>query len=524
MKRFAALYAELDRTTGTTAKVALLAAYFRAAPAADAAWALALLTGRRPRRAVGAGSLRTWIAEAAGLPAWLVEECHDHVGDLAETAALLAVPGAAVPAAGDDDSLAAVIEQRVVALAEADDGRRREMVMATWAALTEGERLVYTKLITGGFRVGVAAGLVHRAVAAALDRPLDVVVNRLAGAWQPDPALWLGLSSDAAADPARPFPFALAHAITPDQAMEELGAITDWQIEWKWDGIRAQLIRSPDGGTRLWSRGEDDVSAAFPEVLSAALSLPPGTVLDGEVLAWEGDAPLPFARLQARLGRKKPSPAVQAATPCRFLAYDCLAVAGTDVRPESTVQRRARLEALAVPHSPVLVPASWDEARGLRLASRGRGVEGLMLKRRAAPYPRGRITGVWWKWKIDPFTLDTVMLYAQAGHGRRAGLHTDYTLGVWQEGVLVPIAKAYSGLTDAELIEVDRWVKAHTREKFGPVRLVDPELVFELAFEGAQRSPRHKSGVALRFPRIARWRRDKPAAEADTLDAVKRLL
>lgn len=521
MKRFAGLYAELYATTRTNDKVAALAAYFRTAPPADAAWALALLTGRRPKRAVSAARLRAWMAQCSALPMWLVEESYDHIGDLAETAALLIrrTDDAVV-----DESLTTVIKERVMALADLDEDQRRQVVVATWSAASVDERLVYTKLITGGFRVGVAKGLVQRAVAEALAVPIDIIANRLAGAWMPTPELWARLAAVGDHEPDRPFPFALAHPLAPAKDMDELGPIRGWQIEWKWDGIRAQLIRPAHGGPRLWSRGEDDISASFPDLLAEAELLPPGTVLDGEVLAWKGDAPLPFGQLQLRLGCKKPSMAVLAATPCTFLAYDCLTESGTDLRPQTTAERRDSLERLPVRRSPILHPDGWQEAHALRAQSRTRGVEGLMLKRLDAPYPRGRITGVWWKWKIDPFTVDTVMLYAQAGHGRRAGLNTDYTLGVWHNGALVPVAKAYSGLTDAELIEVDRWVKAHTREKFGPVRLVDPELVFEIAFDGAQSSPRHKSGIALRFPRIARWRRDKTAAEADTLATLKQLL
>ena len=527
---FAALYAALDATTSTATKVTTLVAYFRAAAPADAAWALALLTGRRPKRSVPATRLRDWIGAAAGLPAWLVEESHTHIGDLAETAALL-TSNVNAGAAGLDESMAQVIEQRILALAGQTADQQQALVMATWRLLPTAACLVYTKLITGGFRVGVAAGLVQRAVAEAAQVPVDVIANRLAGTWLPSAAAWIELTrtlAPEAVDPldheqhhqGRPFPFALAHAWDG----HDLGDISAWQIEWKWDGIRAQLIHAADGTQRLWSRGDEELAAAFPEVLASAALLPRGTILDGEVLAWADGHPLPFARLQKRLGRKKPTAAVLAATPCRFLAYDCLALAGTDLRPQSTTARRTALMQVPIERSPVLTPLDWPAAVALRASAREHLVEGLMLKRNDAPYPRGRVTGAWWKWKSDPFTLDAVLLYAQAGHGRRAGLHTDYTLGIWQGEQLVPVAKAYSGLTDAELTEIDRWVRAHTTETFGPVRKVEPLLVFELAFDGAQSSPRHKSGIALRFPRIARWRRDKPAREADTVESVKALL
>ncbi len=533
---FADLYAALDATTSTGVKVSTLSAYFRAAAPSDAAWALALLTGRRPKRSVSAARLRSWIGEAAALPGWLVDESHSHIGDLAETAALLA-SGAEVTDAGLAESMTEVIERRVLALAALPADQQQALVMATWRMLPADACLVYTKLITGGFRVGVAAGLVQRAVAEAASVPVDVIANRLAGTWRPTAASWaeltatipperieeMGVDATAATQvhvSTRPFPFALAHAWDG----HDLGDIADWQIEWKWDGIRAQLIHAADGTLRLWSRGDEELAATFPEVVASASALPLGTILDGEVLAWAGDQPLPFARLQKRLGRKRPTAAVISATPCRFLAYDCLAVAGADLRRQPTTERRAALTQLPVAWSPVLTPRDWLAAAALRASAREHLVEGLMLKRRAAPYPRGRVTGEWWKWKADPFTLDAVLLYAQAGHGRRAGLHTDYTLGIWQGDQLVPVAKAYSGLTDVELKEIDRWVRAHTTETFGPVRKVEPLLVFEIAFDGAQASPRHKSGIALRFPRIARWRRDKPAREADTVETVRALL
>ena len=393
---FAALYAALDATTSTATKVTTLVAYFRAAAPADAAWALALLTGRRPKRSVPTTRLRGWIGAAAELPAWLVEESHTHIGDLAETAAQL-TSSANDDAAGLDESMTQVIEQRILTLAGQTADQQQALVMATWRQLPTAACLVYTKLITGGFRVGVAAGLVQRAVAEAAQVPVDVIANRLAGTWLPSAAAWIELTKTLAPEtvnhldrenighqqhdqeqhhPGRPFPFALAHAWDG----HDLGDITAWQIEWKWDGIRAQLIHAADGSQRLWSRGDEELAAAFPEVLASAALLPRGTILDGEVLAWADDHPLPFARLQKRLGRKKPTAAMLAATPCRFLAYDCLALAGADLRRQSTSERRTALMQVPIERSPVLTPPDWPAAVALRAGAREHLVEGLILK------------------------------------------------------------------------------------------------------------------------------------------------
>jgi DNA ligase-1 len=392
-------------------------------------------------------------------------------------------------------------------------------------------RFVFGKLLTGAFRVGAARQLVYRALADVAGVPLADVAHRLIGEWTPTPAFfdWLrgeGVTLPAAAH--RPYPFFLAHAL--DNPPATLGALADFQVEWKWDGIRAQLIVRSDGAS-VWSRGEDLVSAAFPELVAAARALPAGTVIDGEILAWAdgADAPLPFASLQQRLNRKSPGPRLQKDVPVVLLAYDLLEADGQDVRAEPLAVRRARLEALlpegpVIRLSPTLDVAQWSDVDPARARAREHRAEGLMLKRLDAAYGVGRVRGPWWKWKVEPYTIDAVMVYAQAGHGRRASLFTDYTFAVWgDDGELVPFAKAYSGLSDAEIREVDGWVRSHTIERFGPVRRVEPLQVFELAFEGLQVSKRHKSGVATRFPRIARWRKDKPAREADTLATLRAL-
>ncbi len=528
MRRFAALYAALDRTTGTAGKVRALADYFAAAPAADAAWALYFLIGRRPRQPVPTARLKRWAAEAAGIPDWLFAAAYETVGDLAETIALLLPPGR--EAAGPDRPLRAWIEGTLLALRGLPEERQRAAVLDAWRAMDRVERLAWNKLLTGGFRVGVSQRLVVRALADRLGVDAAAVAQRLMGDWTPGTAFWqrLGAARTDDADDSRPYPFCLAHPL--EEGPEALGPAAEWLAEWKWDGIRAQLVRR-GGRVFIWSRGEELVTEKFPEIAAAAAGLPEGCVLDGEILAWREGRPLDFALLQRRIGRRNLTAKVLAEAPAVLMAYDLLEADGADIRGRALAARRAALEALlaaaggpGIRISPRLAAPDWPALAARREEARRRGVEGLMVKRLASAYGVGRRRGDWWKWKLAPLAVDAVLVYAQPGHGRRANLFTDYTFAVRDGEALVPFAKAYSGLTDAEIREVDRFVRANTTERFGPVRAVKPELVFEIAFEAIRPSPRHKSGVAVRFPRIARRRPDKRPAEADTLASLRALL
>jgi DNA ligase-1 len=395
-------------------------------------------------------------------------------------------------------------------LAGAELEGQKCILKEAWRRQATRERFVFNKILTGGFRVGVSQELVLRAAAAALDAPQPVIARRLMGEWEPSAEFWLGLSSPEQDEGPRPYPFGLAH---PLEEVSSLGNPAEWTAEWKWDGIRCQATAG-GGQVVLWSRGEEALNESFPDVAALLAGLPGGTVVDGEILA------LDFASLQKRLGRKAPSKKLLAEIPCRFLAFDVLALGGEDVRGHPWEERRRALESLGLETGELLPFASLEELSALRDRAAAEGREGLMIKRREAPYPAGRRTGVWWKWKVAPRTVDAVLVYAQSGSGRRAGLYTDYTFALWKEGALVPFAKAYSGLTDAEIREVDRVIRATTLEKHGPVRVVQPTLVFEIAFEGVQKSSRHKSGLAVRFPRIAAWRRDKRPEDADGVEAV----
>ena len=551
MKRFTNLYWRLDATSRTTEKVEALRDYFASAPPEDAACALAVLSGGRQLRAVSTTQLRAWAAEATGLPPWLVEECYAHVGDLAETLALVlpdAAPAADSPAPeADDVGLAEIMRTTIHELRSADEAQKKEVVLAVWRRLAPRERIVWHKLLTGGCRVGVSRTLVARALAEVAGVEPAVMAHRLMGDPVADGAAFARLlaAEPGPADARRPYPFFLASALdrtAPPDVAADLGPVADWLAEWKWDGMRAQMVRRGADVT-VWSRGEEPVNEAFPEVVRAAATLPEGTVLDGELLAVRDRRLLGFAALSKRAGRRRVTKSILAEIPCAFVAYDVLEADGVDLRERPLAERRAVLERL-VPHcfeqlltgtatategdriflSPTVSGDSWDTLAARRADSRSRGVEGLMLKRIASSYGVGRTRGDWWKWKIEPLEIDAVLLYAQAGHGRRAGLHSDYTLGVWHEGKLVTIAKAYSGLSDEEIVAVDRIVRATTLEKHGPVRICQPTLVFQLAFEGVAASTRHKSGVAVRFPRIVRWRKDKEPAAAGTLADLKAMI
>jgi DNA ligase-1 len=583
MKQFSRLFAELDATTSTNAKVEALQRYFETAAPADAAWAVYFLAGGKPRQVVSMGRLAVLACEVARIEWWLFDECYQAVGDLAETIAHILPQGTGT----SDLGLAEWIEQRLLPLRGMAEAEISARMKSYWAELDATGRFLLSKLVGGGFRVGVSKLLVQRALAAHAGVDAKRVAQRMMGYTDgkslPTLARFQALvarSEEGVADVqdlGQPYPFFLAHQLDapPEVFTSMLGPVGDWQVEWKYDGIRGQIVRRA-GQTWVWSRGEELVTERFPEVVALSHSLPDGTVLDGEIMVWIAEPdprgepvepkpfgrPAPFSLLQQRIGRKTLTKKVLADAPVTFMAYDILEQDGVDIRGLPQRERRARLEALlartAFRISPVETDLSWLEFARRREQSRERGVEGFMLKRLDAAYGTGRTKadGLWWKWKIDPMTIDCVLVYAQAGHGRRASLYTDYTFAVWnreprdkdeaqavfdaiarKEPVpprgadgqpeplqLVAFAKAYSGLTDEEFRQVDAIIRKTTLEKFGPVRSVKPSLVFELGFEGINRSPRHKSGIAVRFPRMLRIRHDKPLHEADSLGQLEVLL
>ncbi|SER57960.1 DNA ligase-1 [Tranquillimonas rosea] len=526
MQRFAQLFTRLDQTTKTNAKVEALAAYFTDAPESDRLWTIALLSGRRPKRSVNATHLREWASEHASLPLWLFEESYPIVGDLAETIALI-LPD---PTGRSDRTLTDWITE-VKYLGKLDEAERKARILAAWDGLEAAERFVFNKLLTGGFRMGVSQKLMTRALSRATGIDEPDLAHRLMGDWSPETTSFrsLILEYDPTADLSKPYPFYLAYQL--DDPPDTLGPPEDWAAEWKWDGIRGQLILRGSAHF-LWSRGEELMTDRFPEFAVLPDFLPDGTVIDGEVLAWEGTRPMPFAALQKRIGRKTVPKKLLTEAPTILRAYDLLEHHGEDIRALPFVERRKRLEAVLadapadapILPSPLVQFGDWAALAAERETSRDFYAEGLMLKRWDSPYRDGRKKGDWWKWKVDPLTIDAVMIYAQQGHGRRANLFTDFTFAVWSGNDLIPFTKAYSGLTDKEFRQITAWVRKNTLERYGPVRAVKAEHVFEIAFEGIQESPRHKSGVALRFPRMSRWRHDKPVAEANTLVDLKEML
>ena len=543
MKAFAELYANLDATTSSNAKLAALQTYFRQAPPQDAAWAVYFLSGGRPRQLVPTRLLRDMATEASGIEPWLFEESYQSVGDLAETISLL-LPESTYTS---EDGLAVWLEEKLLPLRGLPPLELAERLPALWARLDQPSLMVCIKLITGSFRVGVSKLLVTRALAAMADLDSKRVAQRMVGytdlSNRPTAEGYLKLIAAESCDEhaqrgGQPYPFFLAHGLA--QPVEQfdalLGPPADWQVEWKWDGIRAQLVKR-EGRLWVWSRGEELVTERFPELHSLVSGLPDGTVIDGEIVVWK-HAVQPFALLQQRIGRKTLSKKILEEAPVAVLAYDLLEYQGEDWRSHTQAERRAQLEhVIAQCNQPVLLPSplltgnSWADLARQRESSRRLGVEGMMLKARDGLYGVGRTKdmGVWWKWKVDPFSVDAVLIYAQRGHGRRASLYSDYTFAVWDgppgtERTLVPFAKAYSGLTDEEMRKVDAIVRKTTVEKFGPVSSVTPSMVFELGFEGIALSKRHKSGIAVRFPRMLRWRQDKAVDEADNLGTLQDLL
>jgi DNA ligase-1 len=528
MKRFAELFMNLDRTNKTNAKVELMRNYFLTAPDRDKLWALTLFTGRRPSFKVNRTQVKEWAADEAGIPMWLFQESYQSVGDLGETISLI-LPRTQTEQ--PDQSLTDWFYYLSL-LPGMTDQEKRDHILRAWKQLSQHETFVFNKLMMGSFRIGVSQTLVVRALAEATGIAPSVIAHRVMGQWHPLDTTFEKLILDEGEndDASKPYPFFLAYPIDGD--VSDLGVPEDWLVEWKWDGIRSQIIYR-NNELFIWTRGEELSTDKFPELHFLSSVLPNGTVIDGEIVSYLDGKPMPFGVLQTRIGRKNISKKVLQEAPVALIAYDILEANGVDIRHLSQLERRAQLELIHnnIPSqavfnlSPLVEFTEWGTLHKLHPRSREHIAEGFMIKRKASSYQVGRKKGDWWKWKIDPLSVDAVLIYAQKGSGRRAELFTDYTFAVWgDDGKLVPFAKAYSGLTDAEIGQVDYFIKRNILEKFGPVRTVKPELVFEIGFEGINVSSRHKSGIAVRFPRILRWRKDKKAAEADTLESLKGIL
>lgn len=524
---FAELVVELSTSTKTNDKLQSLVNYFAIAPDEDKVWVIAIFSGRKPRRSVSFKLLRQWCAEITGLADWLFDECHATVGDLAETLALL------LPENKDDNeptkSLSFYLE-KFIAIEKEDESIKKNFIIETWKNLNRDEKFVFNKLITGSFRIGVSQKMIVNALTKVVHLSASVIAHRISGKWDPVTTSFIELMSETSSisDFSKPYPFYLAYAI--DDKVQLLGKTEEWQAEWKWDGIRGQLIKR-NNELFVWSRGEELMTDKFPEYFILKDLLPDGVVFDGEIIPSVDGKPLPFAVLQTRIGRKNISKKQLQQAPISFFVFDLLEYNYEDWREKSLLERRNKLEEIVSPIENEVIRISrtidfksWDNLAHLRESSRDMNCEGIMLKRKDSVYKVGRKRGDWWKWKVDPLVIDCVLVYAQKGSGRRSNLYTDYTFAVKDGKQLVTFTKAYSGLTDKEFAQIDNFVKRNSLEKFGPVRTVKPELVFEIAFEGIAASNRHKSGVALRFPRMNRWRKDKTVEEINTLNDLKELL
>jgi len=529
MKYFTELFQAIDASTKTNDKVAALVHYFQKAPDVDKVWAIALLTGNKPKRPVKTTELRIWAAEITGIPLWLIEESYYVVGDLAETLSHLI--GKNESTSTKEIKLHELIIQ-LKRLVNSSIEEKKDLITRFWKQRTKSENFVFNKLITGNFRMGLSKQLVIKGLAIYLERDDKEITHRLMGKWDPEKETMESLFSDSSlvSKDYLPYPFFLAYPLE-EEPSSFLGDMKDWFLEKKYDGIRGQIIVR-NNEVYVWSRGEELLTDKFPEFHVLNQYLPDGTVIDGEIIPWKDGAPLPFGIMQTRIGRKNLSSKSLTDAPLVMICYDLMEYKGTDIRHlPLTIRRDKLIELISQEHLQDLLILStlvnlktWEEVAHFRANARDEFCEGLMIKRKTSVYETGRRRGNWWKWKTDPMTIDGVLIYAQSGSGRRANLLTDYTFAVWDGDILVPFAKAYSGLTDKEIIKLDKWVRRNTVEKFGPVRSVKPELVFEIAFEGINKSTRHKSGVALRFPRIARWREEKPVMEANTKEDLLAIL
>ncbi|MDQ8006486.1 MAG: ATP-dependent DNA ligase [Pedobacter sp.] len=526
MKRFSQLIQELELSNKTNDKIGALVSYFSEADERDKPFVIAMFTGKRPKRPVTTTLVKQWAIELSGIPEWLFTESYHSVGDLSETIALVLPPS--------QEDIEKPLHQWIAELAELNvksDEEKKAYILQSWNSLATRERFIFNKLISGNFRIGVSNKMLVNAIAKQSQQDANKIMHSIMGKWQPNEITYEELTSGAHVntDNSWPYPFCLAYAL--DTEAENLGEVKAWQAEWKWDGIRGQIVKR-NGELFIWSRGEELVTDQFPELHFLKDELPDGVVLDGEILAVRDGNVLSFSTLQQRLNRKTINKSQLEDAPIGFFAYDVLEYQAKDIRTTILAERRKILEQLitqlatngVVVLSPVIAFRTWAELADIREKARELNSEGIMLKQMNSIFHAGRKRGDWWKWKINPYTVDTVMIYAQKGSGRRANFYTDYTFAVRDGDKLITIAKAYSGLTDKEIKEVNSFVNKNAIEKFGPVRTVKPELVFEIAFEGIAESKRHKAGLALRFPRIARWRKDKKVDEINTLDDLRALI
>ena len=556
-RSFGNLINNLEQCNSTKKKINLISVFIKDIDPRDGSWILLLLMSSRQKRVITGRRLKDILQASFRMPSWLIDDCFAQVGDSAETISLLwpqlkseltdaniecsEVYNKLFNEPKESKPLHWWMETLLPAIKDATETTQNRLILKLWSDIADQDHYLTNKLITGGFRNGVSKGLVVKSIAKAYKLDESTVLERLMKPIEINNIWFQELTHPVSINRtdrgAIPYPFYLASPVEIEKIKETPPA--DWRLEYKWDGIRGQLIKR-DTGAYLWSRGEELVNHVFPEIIEMAENLPDGTVLDGEILCWQKDVrkPMAFASLQRRLGRKTVNKKLLKECPTVFLAYDILEHKSIDIRAYNLRDRLKLLESVQLNYNhPCLVIdnekefAEWEELIQLRDRARLEGAEGLMIKKISSHYLSGRKRGYWWKYKHDPMTLDAVLIYAQAGTGKRANLFTDYTFALWdnsnknsKDRKLVTFAKAYSGLNNSELMELDKWIRTHTIERYGPTRVVEQKQIFEIAFEGVMESKRHKCGLAVRFPRIHRWRIDKPVMEADCIEQAQALL
>jgi len=540
LNNFSELFLNLDSSNSTNNKIEVLKNYFLSNDPIDNSWAIYLLTGKSNKRFISGRYLKNLFSELYEYPVWLIDTCYLKVGDSAEVITLLLKnKSTSRKKVLLNISLNELLSKTIPDLSKLNDEEKNFKIKNMWETLPEDNHLIFNKILTGTFRVGVSIGLITKSISKLINIDEEIISHRLMGNFEPSIDSYeflINKNINLQELNSKPFPFLLANTIE-DKIFKH--SINDFQFEWKYDGIRMQLIKR-SGNVSLWTRGQELVNDSFPELVDKMSHIKDDFVLDGELLVWnfKEQIAFDFSLLQKRINRKSPTRSIQIKYPIIFIAYDLLEINGRDIREIKLENRRIELEKyFSKWHNKtennisaifkicnLIFPKDWPDALNYKEKSRENNTEGLIIKKKTSIYSSGRKRGIWWKYKVDPMQLDAVLIYAKGGSGRRAGLYTDYSFALWKDKELIKFASAYSGLTNIEIKELDKWIRKNTIEKFGPVRSLKPEMVFEISFEKIQISKRHKSGIAVRFPRITKWRKDKKINDADSLENAYELM
>ena len=527
MRQFAALIRKLELSSRQNEKVLVLSAYFQEAAEKDRVWAIALLSQRRPSRTMTLRQMKKWALEFSGIPEWLFEESYQIVGDLAETIALILPP----PTGQAEQGLSHWIETITELKGRASEAQKA-LVFKSWEVLDKAERFQFNKLVTGSFRVSVSQRLMTRALSLATGMPETVLAHRISGGWDPESTAFQDLVREQSPteEAGRPYPFQRIHPL--EEGPNVLGETSGYLIDWKWEGIRCQLIRR-SSNSFIWSEKGELITGAFPAIASALDNFPEGLVLDGEIVIMQDAGVGPASGIEKRLGMKKPGPKALRELPAAFIAFDILEREGTDLRDRPLLERKQQLLDLAgqvdatgevILFSDPLPVNDWADVAGFRAEARNMRADGLLIKKRELPYRSGDVEGPWLHWKPEAHTINALLIYATRGQGGSTRQYTDLSFAVWAGDQLVPFTRTIEGLPEEDMAELSSWIRENTVERFGPVRSVRAEQVFEIAFEGIEPSSRHRSGLILRSPRILRWCRGLTPDRAGKLSSLKKLL